>query len=157
MIEKYQCKSGCVPKMSRLMGSWCSSCLQNSTNPFSSSLTLLIPLTPQPKQPLLTGPFPVFLLENMGFDNRSEKGHGKGTLWPSPQQPETHQGMRLDTRGGTAKGHLWQWTDKVMEILRMGSETWAQCHGNTVKKGKNISLYTLWHTNILFKAIKSWT
>lgn len=43
---------------------------------------------PQPKQPLLIGPFPVLFLENMGFDGRSEKGDGKGTTWTSPQRPE---------------------------------------------------------------------
>lgn len=92
----------------------------------------------------------------MGFDGRSEKGHGKGNPWTSAQQPERTPRDEAGTAGrageeGQQRGHMWQRTDKVMEILRMGSETRAQCHGNTVNKGKNISLYTLWHTNTLLK------
>lgn len=77
---------------------------------------------PQPKQPLLIGPFPVLFLENMGFDGRSEKGDGH-----HHSGLRGHQGMRLaqlaQLEGRDRKRDIRQWIDKVMEILRMGSET----------------------------------
>lgn len=57
------------------------------------------------------GPFPVFLLENLGFDGRSEEGRGKGTLWASPQQPERTPRDEAGTAGtaggeGQQRGHM---------------------------------------------------
>lgn len=83
----------------------------------------------------------------MGFDGRSEED-GKGTMWASPQRPERTLRDEAGTAGtaggeGQERGHLGHGTGKVMENLRMGSETRAQCQRNTVNKAKNISLHTL--------------